>query len=440
MLVIALFVAVPTAVSLLIIFPKFQKWGIFLAMTFFIMTPKLWIQYFADHAYVKGTSQSFEICFLDFFVLIYLIVLLAKSDYKFKFFPPGTIFFFIFFAICLISCKNAPVGLYSAFEIYKFVKMFSLFVVMYNILLCYNCYDTVINGFACGIFINFLYALYQKYALGGYLIAGFMPHKNNAGMYLNVLMPVYLYIALNLKFKSQYKRFFYVAAFVASSGTIVFTQSRAAWGISALILFLIFSISMYRGVTRDKIIAICLLFVVLSLGLVKAYNTMYKRISVGNEAGTVGRKLLVENAVDMANKNFWGVGINNYTAVNTIENNYGDIFYKYANLSPDRNLGKVETVYLLTAAECGWIGLAAMLMWFFYYLIQGFISCFYYWKTNMSYLSIGITIGLLGAYLHSTLEWSLRFSQSFYLLMAVFAIIASLVYHRRHDTLRLRGK
>ena len=85
--------------------------------------------------------------------------------------------------------------------------------------------------------------------------------------------------------------------------------------------------------------------------------------------------------------------------------------------------GIVETVYLLVAAECGLPALAAMLLWFFYYL---FVSCRLVKKlkgTAYTAIPAGLAGGLVACYLQSCLEWVLRQQMNLILLMFFFALL-----------------
>lgn len=429
---VLLFVGLPIAVTLLEREEKFQRIGIFVSIALIVLVPKLGLQFMADHEYVKGTTQGFDITYLDFFALAYTIILLRKNDYRFDFFPPGTLFFIPFLASEIASCVNSPNILYSEFEIFRLVKMGFFYCTLYNILVYYNCFSIFVNALGVGILMNLITVIFQKYLLGLFASSGLMRNKNNAGMYSNMLMPLFMYIILNMRINSKIQKGFYVAVFLGTCMVLISTLSRGAWAVAVLNFIAIFTFSLLHGITRQKIMAIVAAVVVTLLGVIKAYDTIYERITVGNVAGTHTRVSLVYNALDMAEKNFFGVGINNYTEANTYENNYGGVFDAFNIDKEDVKIGKVETVYLLTAAECGWIGLFCMLAWFFYYLGLATLNIFYFWKSNMAYLAVGMFVALAGTYLHSLLEWSLRNSQIFYMLTVLFALTAALSKFR-HD-------
>ena len=86
-------------------------------------------------------------------------------------------------------------------------------------------------------------------------------------------------------------------------------------------------------------------------------------------------------------------------------------------------MGLVETTYLLVGAECGLLGLASLLIWYFYYLFQTFYQSFKWRKTEFFYLLAGLGGGLGSNYLQSTLEWVLKQQINFFLLFWCFGII-----------------
>ena len=76
----------------------------------------------------------------------------------------------------------------------------------------------------------------------------------------------------------------------------------------------------------------------------------------------------------------------------------------------------VETTYLLVGAECGFLGLAALLLWYLYHLFQGIIQAYKWRKTEYFYLLPGLIGGLTSNYLQSTLEWVLKQQINFCIL------------------------
>lgn len=86
----------------------------------------------------------------------------------------------------------------------------------------------------------------------------------------------------------------------------------------------------------------------------------------------------------------------------------------------------METIYLLVAAECGWIGLAALLCWLLFYYFQTMLNIKRFSKSTGFFMAVGILGGLTAAYGQSCFEWILKQQTNSYLLMLVFACVAAM--------------
>ena len=124
-----------------------------------------------------------------------------------------------------------------------------------------------------------------------------------------------------------------------------------------------------------------------------------------------------------------GVGINNWAVFLNGHEGYQDT--SPAGLDEKGNIGIVETIYLLTAAECGWVGLVLLLAWFLYYWGVALRLALRLARTEWAYVPAGILGGLTGCYLQSGLEWVLKQQLSFLLLMVFFATLSWMNQHWR---------
>ena len=124
-----------------------------------------------------------------------------------------------------------------------------------------------------------------------------------------------------------------------------------------------------------------------------------------------------------------GVGINNWAVFLNGHEEYQDP--SPAGRDEKGDIGIVETIYLLTAAECGWVGLALLLAWFVYFWLVALRLAFRLARTRWAYIPVGMLGGLTGCYLQSGLEWVLKQQLNFLLLMVCFATLAWLNQHWR---------
>ena len=123
--------------------------------------------------------------------------------------------------------------------------------------------------------------------------------------------------------------------------------------------------------------------------------------------------------------NTWGI-VGKYLKYNPIQ--------LYHVFRGGEYLGLVETTYLLVGAECGLLGLGALLFWYFYYLYQAVYQAYRWRKTEYFYLLVGLGGGLISNYLQSTLEWVLKQQINFCTLFCCFGIIAVLIQGARERT------
>ena len=379
------------------------------------------INFFPDPFY-RGTSRGFEITLTDV-ISISLIFSIYLKRKKVIIFPKGSIFYIIYFVISFISSFNSSNLNYSGFEIQKMFFIYLFFITVYNYIFFNKSFDIIKISFFTIISINFLMMLEQKYILGYYQPSGLFPHRNSSSMFVNLIAPIFLSILLNKK--SNKKIFcFYFAIYMLCSINVIFALSRGAIFFFPIAAAIVTSFSMASKITSRKIQTITLFLVLAIVGSAKAAPMVAERFERASERSGETRVRLAKIAVRMANDKFWGIGLNNWgVKVNPP--------YTYAEgLRPvedeDFKDGIVETIYLLVAAECGWIGFTSLILWFGYYFVQNALNIRRYKNTPTSYMPIGLFAGLIATFGQSTLEWALKQKTNFYELVLIFAIIAAM--------------
>jgi len=128
-----------------------------------------------------------------------------------------------------------------------------------------------------------------------------------------------------------------------------------------------------------------------------------------------------------------GVGVNNWSLKMDRQYPYNPKYLepeRWENRQEERQWGIVETVYLLVGAECGWLGLLALLCWYAAIFTLGWRSLSAYRQHSQFYLLAGICGGLVAVFLQSTLEWVLKQQVNFMQMMVVYAIVASMFEQR----------
>ena len=176
------------------------------------------------------------------------------------------------------------------------------------------------------------------------------------------------------------------------------------------------------------------------IGLAAMLPRIIERFSEAPEASKSTRVELALCAKEMMADEPWrGVGINNWGIKINPPYEYAERAGRNTNRDEEFRDGIVETVYLLVGAECGIPALAAMLVWFFYYLL---IACRLVKKlkgTPYAAIPAGLAGGLVACYLQSCLEWVLRQQMNLILLMIFFAVLDHLNKNAARIAAEARG-
>ena len=414
---LVLFIGVPIGVIFAQRFQHVEKFLWFLLLFFTAKTED--INFFSMETY-RGTSRGFEIGLVDITALILFFVLLTRRDkYPIKI-PPGTTLYFIYFSFSFISIINSDVYIYSFFELWKMLRMYFYFFVVYNLVRSFKDMEEFLKYMLIIVaFITFI-VLKQKYLEGMFQTRGPFPHQNSLVMYMIVYGSIFLAYLLNVK---KAKIYVWIVAFGAVTVDIISTLSRGGMAVFSISLLIIFLLSYKNGITLRKV-GVTLLFFVMATGvLYKASDTIMERVRTAPEESLNVRVVLAQAAQNMANDKVFGVGLNNFGLKINPPYTYGE----HIERKDDEKGGLVETVYLMVAAETGWHNLvvfATFLLFFYFKNIKNYLKMRKGKFQKYRYLPIAFIGCLTSIYLQSTMEWVLKQTNNFYQLMFIFALIA----------------
>lgn len=421
---LTLILLVPLGVLLASTSKFFEKVILFL-MIFFTcrLTESI---HFVSREFYRGTSRGFEICLVDLVALVLFLVIIIRrgKDFKIRMLPPGSFLYFIYFAFSLASITNSYEPLYSYFEILKMIRMYFYFWVLYNY---FNSYDRIalaIHFIPPIIIYIFLVALNQKYRLGVYQINGPLPHQNSLCMYITILSTIMFSQLMNEKNTSFLKSAFIFLMFGMGSLLVFFTLSRAGMVCYIGGCLVVLLLSYASGFEVKKFVITGIIGFGAIIAVVAMINTVLKRFETAPVESKITRYNLAISAVNMADDKFLGIGLNNFG----VKVNKPWPYSKHLNKSDKKfKEGLVETIYLMIAAETGWLNLGVFVVFLLYFYIMNFVNIFRFVNTEYQYFAIGLAGGLGSIYLQSSLEWVLKQSPNFYQLMFCFAIIAAMM-------------
>ena len=143
----------------------------------------------------------------------------------------------------------------------------------------------------------------------------------------------------------------------------------------------------------------------------------------------------------MADSGWLGVGLNTYShAINETH------FSKFIPLEVDR--GIVHNIYLLHAAEMGWIGLFVFVLLIVRFLWMAARLIVRRMDNTVSWIAIGIFAGMSSLWIQSSLEWAYRqtyITVEFFMLAGFLAALPRVLKHssaarRRARDIRHRSR
>lgn len=415
-----LFILVPMAVVLAKKYIYIEK--ILLFALIFFTAQTIDINFVSMQTY-RGTSKGFEISLVDITAIILFFVLLRKKNAKKLSLPAGTLLFSLYFLFSCISIINSDIYVYSFFELLKMIRMYFYFFLIYNLIRSFKDIEEFFKYMIIVSFFITFVVLKQKYLEGMFQTRGPFPHQNSLIMYMITYANIFLAYILNRNHKPI---FIYFLAFAAVSIDIISTLSRGGMAVFTFSIFIIFMLSYINKFCVKKLL-ISFVFLLMASGILfKASDSIIERIRTAPEESLDVRVKLAIAAQNMANENIFGIGLNNFA----LKINPPYTYSKHIERKDDDEKGGlVETIYLLIAAETGWLNLGVFvyLLLFFYFInIQNYFLLKKGKYKKYRYIPIALFATLSSIYLQSTMEWVLKQTNNFYQLMFIFAIILAI--------------
>ncbi|NQY23341.1 MAG: O-antigen ligase family protein [Campylobacteraceae bacterium] len=417
---IVIFLGIPIAFMLAKRFPKVEKLLWFLLLFFTASTED--INFFSMELY-RGTSKGFEIGLVDITAMIMLLVLFSRREKYPLSLPLGSSLYFMYFTFSCISIINSDIYIYSFFELWKMLRMYLYFFVIYNLIRSFKDIEEFLKYMCFIVFFITVLVLKQKYFEGMFQARGPFPHQNSLVMYLIVYGSFFLSYLLNVK-KSNL--FLWTLAFGSCAINILSTLSRAGMVLFSLSIFIIFILSYAHKFSWRKVGVAGLLMILGTGVLFKASDTIMERIRTAPKESVSVRLILAKAAQNMANDKIFGIGLNNFALKINPPYTYGNHIKR---IDDEEKGGLVETVYLMIAAETGWVNLAVfsfMLVFFYFKNLNNYMKLKRGKWRKYRYICIALIGALLSIYLQSSLEWVLKQTNNFYQLMFIFAVIGAI--------------
>lgn len=367
-----------------------------------------------------GQSKGVIISLLDGLALA-IILNSRRSPFFFPF--VGVIIAYIVAAGISILFSNNPQS--SFFYVWQSGTMLLVFMAVANICMNEGGPKLIIAGLVCGITLQAGFAVNQKFA-GVLQASGTMGHQNLLGMVTHFV----LYPSLAMLLAAQKSRLPLLGV-VAGLIVVAFGASRATIGLAGAGVVLLIFLSMVRKPSAQKTKVAVVGLVALVMATPLAINALEQRFEVKSSEGSNEERQAFERAAKMMLSDHpMGIGANQYVVVAN-SGGYSEragVIWNYGSRS-----AKVHNVYLLIAAETGYLGLITFLFFLFVPIIAAFRFAWSNRGDPRGDLALGIGVTLVIVSLHCLYEWILVTSVVQYMLGISMGMLAGLIMQRKAE-------
>ena len=389
---------------------KLRGWLLTLLIFSTALGDKANINFVSLEAY-RGPDRGFEVNLTDLIALGLVVGLLMKYPTKVRWLPYNSFAMFMLFGVACIATWMAPQRLLAFFTLFKLIKVFVLFWCVVNCLHLGTSRDYVWKALVgIGLFVTVL-ALKQKYMDGIYRIPGPFDHSNTVPLFLNLIMPSLLMWGLCDKRLSQSQSVISIVAALGMVFAVAATFSRAGTALAIFCLIGTLAIANQRAKSLRVTATSIIVFLAMLGGGIKAADSFLDRMRNAPKSSEAARDEFNVAASMMAREHTFGVGLNNFSHVLTVNPHYNEHIEVMAN---EEQAGVAHHIYWLTAAEMGYPGLAAFLI-----VIVRFawLAVWTGWRSESveGLILFGYFFGYCALHASGFLEWAFRITPVMYL-------------------------
>lgn len=397
---------------------------ILFAALVFTTCVKVSVNFVSSETY-RGPDRGFEVTVTDLIAISLGASLIMRKPTKLKFIPPNTIPMLSFFLIAVISVSNCAMPLYGWFSLFKLMKAFWLYWVVYNTFALEPPEEALWYGIVSIAGYETFVCLQQKYLHGMYRVNGTFDHSNSIPIYLIMTTPLILAWILNGRHMGRLKTLISLAALGGNCVCILATQSRAGLVLTgAALVGVVFRLVPHRLSGRK--VGLSILFAVLTAtALTKAAPTIIRRFKEAPKSSEEARHEFNQAAVMMAKDHTFGVGYNLFSHAMTHVPKYKAFAHV---MGDEEQSGVCHHIYHLTEAETGKTGL----LLFLWVMVAIHFRLFYrLWGAPdfARCVVVSVFIGLSMVHVIGMFEWCFRLTPQTNMFMIVVGVSMAYCHH-----------
>jgi len=387
----------------------------------------------------RGVDRGFGVTIPDlFFFGFFFWFLMGGSGQKLILWPCNMTLWTLMIIISILSLTASAVPYYGLFTVHKFIRGLVLLWVMVNVVRDRKDVEAVITGLMAAVIFQGGVVFWDKYVTHAVVnrSVGSFPHPNTLAMYTDLIIPAILALILADGFTKKRNRWA-IATLFAGILCVVFTKSRAALVIMIGALGSVTAISVFIKPTMRKMGIIFIGFVLMDLIGVAVAPRIIKRFQSAPKASAETRKYFNSAAMAMANHYIFGTGLNSYSWMLGNTEYYWYVYPDKVDTVEDPDefreskrgmsrLGTAHHIYLLFAAETGWLGMWTFILFLLRFYLKNFVLLLKAHDPYYQAILLGLFIGFSTLHLQGLLEWIFRQTQVFYLFLILSGLMVAI--------------
>lgn len=371
------------------------------AATFFSSCYLVDINIFSIEMY-RGDTRGFEFGTSDWMILSLTSVMIFSKRWRGRrpeVFPPNAALMLAYMLLAFSTLFISDVPIYAGFGLSKIIRAMAVYWLAYNYLKSEQDLRFFLLVLAAIVTFEFLLVLQQR-VTGIYRATGTLPHPNTLALYINMMNMIFLSFVINDK-SAGWQRNIYWAALAMGSLIVLATFSRGGLMVMVSCYIVVIGLSFADRIHFGKIRVVALMLLLALPLMIKVLPSVIERFESAPINAELSREQANDAAIAMAGHSWLGVGLNNYShAINETH------FSRFIPLAVDR--GIVHNIFLLHAAEMGWVGLLLFILLIAHFQWMAARLIFKRMDNIVSWVAIGIFAAMLSLWIQSTLEWAFR--------------------------------
>lgn len=376
----------------------------------FVLGP--WNLYIApvSWAYWPGFVKGLELSLLD----AVAVAVLVSAPGRGRVTPKWP--FLLYIGAVLLSVLVSGVWIASTFYAWQLLRVFVLFAAVATACRDERAPVAIVTGLVLGLCYHAVLAGID-FASGATQAGGALGHQNQLGIISHmVTLPALAFLLAGRR------GWMPMAGSVAGIAVAIFTASRATIGLVGVGLVGLFALSVLRRPTSRKAGMALAGAAVLAVAAPLALQSLDRRFQANPVSEDVydERAAFESAATSMLADNPLGVGANQYVNVANTRG-YSDragVVWSFGSRS-----AHVHNVYLLTAAETGYLGLIAFVLMLLCPIVVAFRAAWRFRRDPRGDLVLGLGVSLVVVAVHCFYEWVFVTFLSQY----IFGIVAGLI-------------